>query len=95
MILSPVAPTTAFKIGENISDPLKMYLEDIYTVSVNLAGIPAVSLPCGFDGKGLPVGMQLIGEAFSEAKLIKAAYAYQQETDFHKKAFEITKGGCL
>lgn len=95
MILSPVAPTTAFKIGENIFDPLKMYLGDIYTVSVNLAGIPAVSLPCGFDGKGLPVGMQLIGEAFSEAKLIKAAYAYQQETDFHKKAFEITKGGCL
>ncbi|MCC8097944.1 MAG: Asp-tRNA(Asn)/Glu-tRNA(Gln) amidotransferase subunit GatA [Eubacterium sp.] len=95
MILSPIAPTTAFKIGENISDPLKMYLGDIYTVSVNLAGIPAVSLPCGYDSKGLPVGMQLIGQSFSEDKLVKAAYAYQQETVFHKKAFEIMKGGCL
>ncbi len=95
MILSPVAPTTAFKIGENISDPLKMYLGDIYTVSVNLAGIPAASLPCGFDSKGLPIGMQLIGQTFSENKLVKAAYAYQQETDFHKKAFEIMKGGSL
>ncbi|MCD8090964.1 MAG: Asp-tRNA(Asn)/Glu-tRNA(Gln) amidotransferase subunit GatA [Clostridiales bacterium] len=95
MILSPVAPTTAFKIGENISDPLKMYLGDIYTVSVNLAGIPAVSLPCGFDSKGLPIGMQLIGQTFSESKLVKAGFAFQQETDFHKKAFEIMKGGSL
>lgn len=93
MILSPVAPTTAFKIGENISDPLKMYLGDIYTVSVNLAGIPAVSVPCGFDRKGLPIGMQLIGQTFSENKLIKAAYAYQQNTDFQNKVHEIMKGG--
>ncbi len=95
MIISPVAPTTAFKIGENITDPLKMYLGDIYTVAVNLAGIPAVSVPCGFDGKGLPVGLQLIGQTFSEAKLVKAAYAYQQNTDWHKRAFEKMKGGSL
>lgn len=95
MIISPVAPTTAYKIGENFTDPLKMYLGDIYTVSVNLAGIPAVSLPCGFDSKGMPIGMQLIGQSFSERKLVKAGYAYQQATDFHKMTFEIMKGGRL
>lgn len=93
MILSPVAPTTAYRIGENVSDPLKMYLGDIYTVSVNLAGIPTVSLPCGFDSDGLPIGMQLIGQSFSEAKLVKAGYAYQQATEYHKKTFEAMKGG--
>ena len=83
LIISPVAPTTAYKIGENISDPMKMYMGDIYTVSVNLAGLPAVSLPCGFDENGLPVGFQLIGDSFSELKLIKAARVYQQRTGFH------------
>jgi len=91
MILSPVAPTTAYKIGENIDDPMMMYMGDIYTVSVNLAGLPAVALPCGFDGIGLPVGFQLIGDAFSEEKLIKAARTYQKRTDFHTKA----PGGLL
>ena len=85
MILSPVAPTTAYKLGENIDDPVKMYMGDIYTVSVNLAGLPAVSLPCGFDRLGLPVGFQLIGDAFSEAKLVRAARAYQARTDHHTK----------
>jgi aspartyl-tRNA(Asn)/glutamyl-tRNA(Gln) amidotransferase subunit A len=85
MILSPVAPTTAYKLGENLNDPLKMYLGDIYTVSVNLAGLPAVSVPCGFDKGGMPIGMQLIGNAFDEAKLVKTAYAYQTVTDFHTK----------
>ncbi len=93
MIISPVAPTTAYKIGENSSDPLKMYLGDIYTVSVNLAGIPAVSIPCGFGSNGMPVGMQLIGNAFDEPKLVKAAYAFQKATDFHTKKPEIAKEG--
>ena len=85
MILSPVAPTTAYKIGENIDDPVKMYMGDVYTVPVNLAGLPAASLPCGFDKTGLPVGFQLIGDAFSEKKLIKAAAVYQRRTDYHTK----------
>lgn len=85
MILSPVAPTSAYKIGENVDDPMKMYMGDIYTVSVNLAGLPAVSLPCGFDGQGLPIGLQLIGHAFSEEKLVNAARVYQHRTDFHKR----------
>ncbi|MCL2057090.1 MAG: Asp-tRNA(Asn)/Glu-tRNA(Gln) amidotransferase subunit GatA [Oscillospiraceae bacterium] len=85
MILSPVAPTAAYKIGENIGDPLKMYMGDIYTVSVNLAGLPAVSLPCGFSEDGLPVGFQLIGSAFSEARLFRVARVYQRRTAFHKK----------
>ena len=93
MILSPTAPTTAFKLGENTSDPLKMYLGDIYTVSVNLAGIPAVNVPCGFGKNGMPIGMQLIGKAFSEPVLVKAAYAFQSNTEFHLSKPEIVKGG--
>jgi len=85
-ILSPVAPTTAYKIGENIDDPMKMYMGDIYTVPVNLAGLPAVALPCGFDRQGLPVGFQLIGKAFSEEKLVSAAQVYQRCTKHHAKA---------
>ena len=82
-VLSPTAPTTALKMGENLSDPLKMYLGDIYTVSVNLAGLPSMVVPCGFDKEGLPVGLQLTGKAFSENTLMNIAYSYQQETDFH------------
>jgi len=85
MILSPVAPTTAYKIGDNISDPMKMYMGDIYTVSINLAGLPSVALPCGFDKQKLPIGFQLIGDAFSENKLIGAARVYQSRTDYHQK----------
>ncbi len=92
VILSPTAPTTALKMGENLSDPLKMYLGDIYTVSVNLAGLPGLVVPCGFDREGLPVGLQLIGPAFSEEKLLNIGYSYQMETDFHKKRPETTKG---
>ena len=84
MILSPVSPTTAYTIGGQISDPIAMYMADIYTVSVNLSGIPAVALPCGMDSEGLPVGMQLIGKAFSEETLVAAAAEYQRATDFHK-----------
>ncbi|GBU26934.1 aspartyl/glutamyl-tRNA amidotransferase subunit A [Treponema sp. R8-4-B8] len=83
MILSPVAPTTAYRIGENSGDPMKMYMGDIYTVSINLAGLPSVALPCGFDSSGLPIGFQLIGDAFSENKLIGAAKVYQSRTDYH------------
>jgi len=78
VILAPAAPTTAPKLGESLSDPLKMYLSDIYTISVNLAGLPGISVPCGFDKKGLPIGMQLIGDCFQEQKLIRAAFAYEQ-----------------
>jgi aspartyl-tRNA(Asn)/glutamyl-tRNA(Gln) amidotransferase subunit A len=85
VILSPVSPTVAYKIGQRISDPLAMYLADIYTVSVNLAGLPGVALPCGFGEGGMPVGMQLIGKAFSEAALLSAALAWQRATDYHTK----------
>ena len=91
MILSPVSPTTAYRIGEQIEDPLAMYMADIYTVSVNLSGLPAVALPCGFGSNGMPVGMQLIGRAFSEDVLIRAAEGYQNNTDHHKQS--PVKGG--
>ena len=78
VILGPVAPTTAPKLGESLSDPIKMYLGDIYTISINLAGLPGLSMPCGLDEKGLPIGLQLIGDCFNEKKLIQTAYAYEQ-----------------
>lgn len=84
IILSPVSPTTAYPIGGQIEDPLAMYLADIYTVSVNLSGLPAVALPCGFGSDGMPVGMQLIGRAFSETTLVMAADRYQSHTDYHR-----------
>ena len=92
MLLTPVAPATAPKLGESLSDPLQMYLSDVYTVSVNLAGLPGLSMPCGFDSKGLPIGAQLIGPHFGEGRLLNAAHAFQQDTDFHKRA---PKGGDL
>lgn len=85
MLLSPVAPTTAPRLGESLSDPLQMYLGDIYTVSVNLAGLPGLSMPCGFDAKGLPIGAQLIGPHFGEGALLGAAHAFQLDTDYHKR----------
>ncbi|MCM1552813.1 MAG: Asp-tRNA(Asn)/Glu-tRNA(Gln) amidotransferase subunit GatA [Butyrivibrio sp.] len=77
-ILGPVAPTTAPELGKSLADPIKMYLGDIYTIAVNLAGLPGISVPCGTDSKGLPVGLQLIGDCFQEKKLIRAAYTYEQ-----------------
>ena len=86
LMLTPVAPTTAPKIGESLSDPLQMYLSDIYTVSVNLAGLPGLSMPCGFDSKGMPIGAQLIGPALGEAKVLNAAHAFQLDTVYHKQS---------
>lgn len=77
VILSPVAPTTAPKMGESLGDPIKMYLGDIYTISVNLAGLPGMAVPCGKDDKGLPIGLQLIGDCFQEKQIIRAAYTYE------------------
>lgn len=78
MILGPAAPTTAPKLGESLADPIQMYLGDIYTIAVNLAGLPGICLSCGTDSKGLPIGLQLIGDCFQEKKLIRAAYSYEQ-----------------
>jgi len=85
VILSPVAPTPAFKIGENVDDPLTMYLSDIFTLSANLAGIPGMSVPCGFSKTGLPIGLQIMGSHFGEEKILRTAYNFEQATDFHKK----------
>ena len=87
-IITPTTPTTAFKIGEKSSDPLQMYLSDIYTVSANIAGIPGLSVPCGFTSN-LPVGMQILGPQFSEETVLGIASAYQEKTDWHKKIPEL------
>ena len=89
VIAAPVAPTTAFKIGEHGDDPLAMYLEDVFTLPANLSGVPGLSFPVGFDRQGLPVGMQLMGAAFAEPTLLRAAHAYQQVTDWHLRKPEI------
>lgn len=84
VIVGPTTPTPAFKIGENIADPLTMYANDILTIPVNLAGVPAISVPCGFD-KGLPLGLQIIGRHFDESTVYKVAHAFEQATEFHKQ----------
>jgi aspartyl-tRNA(Asn)/glutamyl-tRNA(Gln) amidotransferase subunit A len=85
IIVTPTSPTAAFKIGEKTADPLQMYLSDIFTISVNLAGVPGISLPCGFTSNNLPIGLQLIGKHFDEESILKVAYAYEQSTDWHKR----------
>lgn len=90
VLLTPVTPNTAPKLGESLRDPMKMYLSDLYTVPANLAGVPALSMPCGVDREGLPVGAQLMGPRFGEQVLLNTAYAYQQETDHHKR---VPRGG--
>ncbi len=88
LLLTPVAPSTAPRLGESLGEPLKMYLGDIYTVPANLAGLPALSMPCGFDSQGLPIGAQLIGPRFGEGRLLNAAHAFQLDTDWHRRAPE-------
>ena len=85
VIITPTSPTPAFKIGEKTADPLQMYLSDIFTISVNLAGVPAVSIPCGLAKGNLPIGLQIIAKPFDEAAIIKTAYTFEQSTDWHKK----------
>jgi len=85
VIVTPTTPTTAFKLGEKTQDPLQMYLSDIYTISINLAGLPALSLPCGFDSEGMPIGLQIIGKPFDESTIFRVAYNYEQATEWHKK----------
>ena len=91
VIIAPAAPTTAPELGKSLSDPLKMYLGDIYTISVNLAGLPGISLPVGTDSKGLPIGMQIIGDCFEENKIIRAAYTLEQTRTYERP--ELVKGG--
>ncbi|HEX9812491.1 MAG TPA: Asp-tRNA(Asn)/Glu-tRNA(Gln) amidotransferase subunit GatA [Burkholderiales bacterium] len=85
VIMGPASPTTAFKLGAKTDDPVAMYLSDIYTISVNLAGLPGMSIPAGFDGQGLPIGLQIIGKYFDEARLLNVAHRYQQATDWHDR----------
>ena len=85
VIACPTSPSTAFKIGDKVDDPLQMYLSDVFTLAVNLAGICGMSLPCGFDGEGLPIGLQLIGPAFGEEQVIRAGHAYERSTEWHEK----------
>ncbi len=88
VILGPTAPGTAFKLGEKSDDPVEMYLNDLYTIPANLAGLPGMSLPCGFDSRGLPIGLQLIGNYFSEAKMLNVAHQFQRTTNWHARAPE-------
>ncbi len=89
VIACPVAPTTAFKIGEKVDDPLAMYLEDVFTLPPSLAGICGLSVPCGFDARGLPIGLQLLGPAFGEDKALRAGHAYEQATEWHKRGLKL------
>jgi len=89
LLLTPVAPTPAFGIGEKVNDPLQMYLSDIFTIPVNLAGTCGLSLPCGLSGDGLPIGLQLIGQPFAEETLLRAGHAFQQATDWHLQKAKI------
>jgi aspartyl-tRNA(Asn)/glutamyl-tRNA(Gln) amidotransferase subunit A len=84
-IVGPTAPTTAFELGARTSDPVQMYLGDVFTIPAPLAGLPALSIPCGFDANGLPVGLQLTGPHFSEGRLLGVAQRYQQATDWHRR----------
>ena len=85
IILTPISPTPAFRLGEKTADPLQMYLSDVFTIPINMAGLPGMSIPCGFDRQGLPIGLQLVGKPFDEATIIRAAHAFEQKTEFHRR----------
>ncbi len=85
VVIGPTSPTPAFKIGERSNDPLQMYLSDIYTISANLAGIPGISIPCGFTRSGLPIGLQILAAPFEEEKLLRATRMFEQATDWHRR----------
>ena len=85
IILAPISPTPAFRLGEKTSDPLQMYLSDVFTIPINMAGLPGMSIPCGFDRQGLPIGLQLVGKHFDEETIIRAAYAFEKHTEFHRR----------
>jgi aspartyl-tRNA(Asn)/glutamyl-tRNA(Gln) amidotransferase subunit A len=89
VILTPVAPTPAFKLGEKVADPLQMYLSDIFTIPVNLAGTCGIAVPAGFSSEGLPIGLQLVGKPFGEETILHAAYAFEQATEWHKRKARI------
>ena len=86
LIMGPTAPTVAFDLGDKAGDPVQMYLSDIYTIAVNLAGLPGMSIPCGAGNQGRPVGLQIIGDYFGEARMLNAAHQYQLATDWHRRA---------
>ena len=86
VIMGPTSPSTAFKLGEKGDDPVQMYLSDIYTIAVNLAGLPGMSIPCGFGAANMPVGLQIIGNYFDEARMLNVAHQYQLATDWHSRA---------
>ena len=89
MIIGPTTPTPAFRLGDMIDDPLSMYLQDLYTVSANLAGLCAISIPCGFTRAGLPIGLQLHAPAFQEEQLLQAACLFQRDTDWHQRRADL------
>jgi aspartyl-tRNA(Asn)/glutamyl-tRNA(Gln) amidotransferase subunit A len=89
VIAAPVAPKTAFKVGENTSDPLAMYLEDVFTLPPSIAGVCGMSVPCGFDQDELPIGLQLIGPAYGESAILRAGYAYEQSTEWHQRVASV------
>lgn len=95
LIVTPTTPTTAFRLGEKTSDPLQMYLSDIFTISINLAGLPGISLPCGFDRQGLPIGLQIVGRPFEEETVLQAAYAYEQATEWHREIVGCARSTAL
>jgi aspartyl-tRNA(Asn)/glutamyl-tRNA(Gln) amidotransferase subunit A len=91
VLVAPTTPTTAFKLGEMVSDPMQMYLQDVFTLALSLAGLPGLSLPCGFDESGLPIGLQIMGGAFDEATVLRAAHAYESATGWHKQRPRMTQ----